>query len=82
MAKTITVYTSNNCGYCVMVKKYLDMKGASYSEVNIETDPVRQKEMMELSGQQRVPVTIIEQDDGARDISVGYNLTALSAALS
>lgn len=65
-----------------MVKKYLDMKGASYSEVNIETDPVRQKEMMELSGQQRVPVTIIEQDDGARDISVGYNLTALSAALS
>ena len=65
-----------------MVKKYLDMKGASYSEVNIETDPARQKEMMELSGQQRVPVTIIEQEDGARDISVGYNLAALSSALS
>ncbi len=82
MAQTITVYTSNNCGYCVMVKKYLDMKGASYSEVNIETDPTKQKEMMELSGQQRVPVTIVEQADGARDISVGYNLSALAAALN
>ena len=82
MAKAITVYTSNNCSYCVMVKKYLDMKGASYSEINIETNPDRQKEMMELSGQQRVPVTIVEQEDGARDISVGYNLSALSSALS
>ena len=65
-----------------MVKKYLDMKGATYSEVNIETDPARQKEMMELSGQQRVPVTIVEQEDGARDISVGYNLSSLASALS
>lgn len=65
-----------------MVKKYLQMKGASYNEVNIETEPARQKEMMELSGQQRVPVTVIESDNGARDISVGYNLASLSAALN
>ena len=65
-----------------MVKKYLDMKGAPYSEVNIESDPDRQKEMMELSGQQRVPVTIIESENGAKDISVGYNLASLASALS
>lgn len=82
MAKNITIYTSNNCSYCVMVKKYLELKGATYSEVNIESNPDRQQEMMELSGQQRVPVTIIEQENGNRDISVGYNLASLASALS
>ena len=65
-----------------MVKKYLTMKGASYSEINIEANPDRQQEMIELSGQQRVPVTIIEQENGNRDISVGYNLSSLASALS
>ncbi len=82
VAKKITVYTSNNCSYCVMVKRYLDMKGESYSEINIEANPDRQKELIELSGQQRVPVTIIENDNGARDISVGYNLSSLASAIA
>jgi glutaredoxin 3 len=82
MPKSITIYTSNTCTYCVMVKKYLDMKGASYSEINIETEPARQKELLDLSGQQRVPVTVIEQENGQRDISVGYNLASLSSALA
>jgi glutaredoxin len=65
-----------------MVKKYLQMKGANYNEINIETNPEKQQEMMSLSGQQRVPVTIIEQEDGQRDISVGYNLSSLASALN
>lgn len=82
MPKTITVYTSNNCSYCVMVKKYLDMKGASYNEINIETDPTKRDEMTAISGQHRVPVTVIENENGQKDISVGYNLSSLSSALS
>ncbi len=82
MVKNITVYTSNNCSYCVMVKKYLDMKGASYDEINIEINPERRDEMTQLSGQHRVPVTIIEQTDGKKDISVGYNLSSLASAIS
>jgi len=82
MAKAITIYTSNNCSYCKMVKKYLEMKGASYDEVNIEINPERQKEMIDLSGQQRVPVTIVEHENGNKDISVGYNLSSLASALA
>lgn len=82
MPKNITVYTSNNCSYCVMVKKYLDMKGESYNEINIEVDPTKREEMTALSGQHRVPVTVIEQEDGQKDISVGYNLTSLASAIS
>lgn len=82
MPKTITVYTSNNCKYCVMVKRYLDMKGASYSEINIEDNPERQQEVIDLSGQRRVPVTIIESDNGSRELSIGYNLPSLASAIS
>lgn len=82
MPKSITVYTSSSCSSCVMVKKYLEMKGQNYSEINIETDPARQKELIDLSGQQRVPVTVVEQQDGKKDISVGYNLSSLSSAIA
>ena len=81
MPKDITVYTSNNCAYCVMVKKYLTMKGAEYSEINIEEQPEHQQKMMDISGQSRVPVTVVTNQDGSQDVSVGYNLTKLSAAI-
>lgn len=81
MAKNITVYTSNSCAYCGMVKQYLKMKGADYSEVNIEEQPDRQAEMINMSGQARVPVTVVTKDDGSQDITVGYNLSKLSSAL-
>lgn len=82
MPKNITIYTSNNCSYCVMVKKYLDMKGHTYDEINIELNPDRRQEMSEISGQNRVPVTVIEQENGKKDISVGYNLPSLASAIS
>jgi glutaredoxin len=36
MAKDITIYTTNTCAYCVMVKKYLAGKGLTYQEVNLD----------------------------------------------
>lgn len=81
MPKNITVYTSNSCAYCGMVKQYLQMKGATYSEINIEEDPASQAEMISMSGQSRVPVTIVTKEDGSKDVTVGYNLGKLSSAL-
>jgi len=82
MPQNITIYTSNNCAYCGMVKKYLAMKGASYDEINIEEEPQRQAEMIDLSGQSRVPVTVVTKTDGSKDITIGYNLGKLSSALA
>jgi len=34
----LTVYTKNNCGFCVMLKNLLTKKGYDFTEVNIEED--------------------------------------------
>ncbi len=34
----LTVYTKNNCGFCMMAKGLLNNKGIEYTEINIEED--------------------------------------------
>lgn len=34
----ITMYTKNNCGFCMMAKALLNNKGLEYVEINIEED--------------------------------------------
>ena len=83
MAKTITIYTSNTCGQCKMVKQVLQMKGHTYSEVNIDTEPHRHAEIMQLTGQQLVPVTVIADDQtGLQKVITGYNLSQLMPAIA
>lgn len=82
MAKQITIYTTNNCAYCVMVKKYLSAKGYEYNEVNVETEPDRRKEAIDLSGAMTVPVTVVQEDGGQPNVTVGYNPGKLAAALA
>jgi glutaredoxin 3 len=82
MVKNVTIFTSNQCAYCGMVKQYMDLKGQSYNEVNIEEQPDRQNEMISMTGQNRVPVTVITKIDGSQVVSVGYNITKLASALN
>ncbi len=82
MPKNITIFTTNTCGYCVMVKKWLAAKGYAYEEVNLDSDPTRQKEAFELSGQLSVPITVVTKQDDSREVVVGYNLARLAPAVS
>ena len=83
MAKTITIYTTNTCAYCVMVKKWLASKGLGYEEVNLEQHPERQAEMMQLSGQMAVPVTVVaDADNDHKDITIGWNPGKLATAVA
>jgi glutaredoxin len=82
MAKNITIFTSNTCAYCVMVKKWLGAKGYTYEEVNIDQHPERQKDAFEMSGQLAVPVTVVTKEDDTREVIVGYNLARLAPAVS
>lgn len=81
MAKDITIYTTNTCAYCVMVKKFLSAKGQAYNEVNLDQEPARQQEALELSGALTVPVTVVTKEDDSREVVVGYNLSKLAPAL-
>ena len=82
MPKNITIYTTNTCSYCGMVKKWLNSKGMNYEEVNLDSQPERQKEAYEVSGQLTVPITIVTKQDDSRDVVVGYNLQKLAPAVS
>jgi glutaredoxin 3 len=82
MVKNITIFTTNTCAYCVMVKKWLGAKGYTYQEVNLDDNPERQKEAFAASGQLAVPVTIVTKEDDSREVVVGYNLAKLAPAVA
>lgn len=82
MTKNITVFTTSTCSYCPMVKRYLQSKGLSYDEVNLEEHPERQAEILRKSGALTVPVTVVTKVDDSEEIIVGYNLQRLAPAVA
>lgn len=82
MAKDITIFTTNTCSYCGMVKRFLDLKGQRYDVVNLDDHPERQAEVLEISGALTVPVTVVTKQDDTKEVVVGYNLSKLAPAIS
>ncbi len=82
MVKNITIFTTNTCGYCKMVKQFLNTKGLSYDEINLDSQPEKQQEAFELSGQLTVPITLVTKTDDTRQVIVGYNLAQLAPAIA
>ena len=79
MTKKITVFTTNTCAYCAMVKKWLDSKGVNYQVVNLDEQPEKQREIYEKSGALTVPVTLVENADSTEEVVIGYNLSKLAS---
>jgi len=82
MVKNITIFTTNTCAYCAMVKKFLDMKDHKYEVVNLDEQPHRQAEALALSGALTVPVTVVTKHDDSKEVIVGYNLAKLAPAVA
>ncbi len=70
------IYIGEDCQACIAVFEYLSAKNIAFEEKNIEGDVELQKELNEMAGELRVPITII----GDTQIS-GYNPAELEAAL-
>jgi len=49
------IYTTNICPYCMMAKRLLDKKGASYTEINVDSKPGLREEMMRKTNRRTVP---------------------------
>ncbi len=56
----ILIYTSTICPYCIMAKRLLDKKGATYKELNVDTDPELRQEMMQRTKRRTVPQIYID----------------------
>lgn len=81
MAKSVTIYTTNTCAFCVMVEKFLDSKGQSYQLVNLDEKPEERDKVLQLSGSLTVPVTVIQNENSEPNVTVGFNPAKLTAAL-
>jgi len=82
MVKKITIFTSDTCSYCHMVKTYLKSKNMGFEEINLDQEPTKRAEVHRISGAMTVPVTIVTKTDDSQEVIVGYNLSKLVPAVS
>ena len=73
----VRVYTTNTCGQCKTVKKFLDYKQIPYETVDITNDFEQGIELQSKSGFIGVPVVEINGS-----YIKGYNPHAMMAALT
>jgi glutaredoxin 3 len=73
---SVTVYSADWCAFCHAAKQYLDGKGVSYTEKNIEEDPSYAQESVTKSGQMGIPVLDINGQ-----VIVGFDRPKIDAAL-
>jgi glutaredoxin 3 len=74
---SIVVYTTPTCGYCHQLKTYLRQRGVPFTERDVSRDRQAAMEMVNVSGQQGVPVTVI---DG--QAVVGFNRPLIDQLLA
>lgn len=72
----IKIYSTSWCPACVKSKKYFDMKGVKYKEINVADSHEDRNEVMEISGQRTVPVICID-----KEIIVGFDKALIDRAL-
>jgi glutaredoxin 3 len=74
----VTVYTTQTCPYCVMVKRWLDDKKVEYTEYQVDKNPIAAQSMVQLSGQRGVPFTTVEDDEGTLHPIAAQSMVQLS----
>ena len=57
---SVIVYTTPTCGYCYQVKSYLGQRNIPFVERDVSRDGQAAREMVQLSGQQGVPVVLVD----------------------
>ena len=71
----IKIYSTPWCPSCVKAKKFFDMKGWEYKEINVADKHEDREEVFKVSGQRTVPVIDI---DG--EIIVGFDRNKIELA--
>jgi len=79
--KNITIYSTATCGFCKMLKSYLNDKGINYEVKMADEDQAIARELYEKSGQLGVPFTVITDDNGKEELVLGFDRPKIDAAL-
>ena len=75
--KSVKVYSTQSCPWCVRVKDFLKENDVSFTDVDVGSDQEAAKEMVEKSGQMGVPVIDVEGD-----ITIGFDEAKLRELLN
>jgi glutaredoxin 3 len=68
MSSNIILYSTRFCPYCIQARNLLDSKRASYTDIDVGSQPELRREMMTRSGRRTVPqIWIGEQHVGGFD---------------
>ena len=78
-AGTITMYSTEWCGYCRRLKSQLDSVGIGYAEVNIEQHPDAAALVEQINGGNRTVPTVVFPDGSS---AVNPSLADVRARLS
>lgn len=78
----ITIYSTATCGFCKMLKSYLNDKGVKYEVKMADEDQAIAQELYEKSGQLGVPFTVIIKEDGNEEMILGFDRPRIDAALN
>lgn len=76
MEKTIKIYSTPTCPYCIRVKQFLRENNFAFQDIDVSSDRAAGEEMIRISGQMGVPVIDI---DGA--IIVGFDKERIKQTL-
>lgn len=52
---TITIYTTDYCGYCRAAKRFFEQKGFAYEEIDLSDDDAGRAALRERTGRTTVP---------------------------
>ena len=67
-AHKVIIYSGTRCTYCNAAKRLLDSKGVTYTDINVDEDPLQREEMIARADRQTVPQIFIgEQHIGGFD---------------
>ena len=73
----IKVYSTSWCPACVKAKRFFEMKGWEYNEINVADKHEDREEVFKVSGQRTVPVIQV-----SNEIIVGFNKKEIEAAVA
>lgn len=76
MAKSVIVYSTPNCPWCIQLKQFLKENNILFLDWDVSVDKFAADEMVKKSGQMGVPVSDI---DG--EIVVGFDKEKIKSAL-
>lgn len=74
--KTVAIYSTPGCHFCQMTKEFFAEHGIEYTNHDVSKDLEKRQEMINITSQMGVPVTVIGDD-----VIIGFDKKKLSELL-